>query len=254
VHKISLEGKTILLTGAARGLGYQLALAIDALGGCLLLVDRDAAGLHELSGSLASRHQAFACDLTRPDERRRLLEQLAPGEKIDMLINCAGVGSHSRLDQLTLDEIETVMQVNALAPLELITALSPLELVVNIGSVAGEMQLPSMSLYSASKSALHSFTRSLQLEGVPVLLVILGPLRGTDFIRSIRHPRTGQPVWYRNLDLDAKTAAHEIVHAIQSGKERLVLPRWYPWIFAVSAWLMPLAKKLGISRAIQRRA
>ena len=161
-------------------------------------------------------------------------------QKVDILVNCAGIGSHSQLSQLTVDEIGRVMQVNTLAPLELIAGLSPLELVVNIGSVAGEMNLPSMSLYAASKTSIHAFTRSIKLEGMQTLLVILGPLRGTDFAQSIAHPRTGQPNWYRQLDLPVETAARLIVRAMKRGQSQLVAPWWYRIVFFLARWIMPL--------------
>jgi short-subunit dehydrogenase len=137
------------------------------------------------------------------------------------------------------------MQVNTLAPLELIAGLSPLELIVNIGSVAGEMNLPSMSLYAASKTSAHAFTRSIQLEGARTLLVILGPLRGTDFVRSISHPRTGQPNWYRQLDLPVETATRLIVRAMQRGKSQLVAPWWYSIIFMLARIFSPLIRAFG---------
>ena len=146
------------------------------------------------------------------------------------------------MNQLTVDEIERVMQVNTLAPLELIAGLSPLELIVNIGSVAGEMNLPSMSLYAASKTSVHAFTRSIQLEGARTLLVILGPLRGTDFAQSIAHPRTGQPNWYRRLDLPVETAARLIVQAMQRGQSQLVAPWWYRIVFLLARIFSPLIR------------
>jgi short-subunit dehydrogenase len=115
-------------------------------------------------------------------------------------------------------------------------------LVVNIGSVAGEMNLPSMSLYAASKTAVHAFTRAIQLEGVRTLLVILGPLRGTDFVQSIAHPRTGQPNWYRQLDLPVATATTRIVKAIKQEKRQLIAPWWYRIIFPLSRIFSPLVR------------
>jgi short-subunit dehydrogenase len=144
-----------------------------------------------------------------------------------------------------VDEIEHVMQVNTLAPLELIAGLAPLELVINIGSVAGEMNLPYMSLYAASKTSVHAFTRSIQLEGARTLLVILGPLRGTDFAQSIAHPRTGQPNWYRRLDLPVEKAAGLIVQAMQREKSQLVAPWWYRVAFTLTRWLAPLVGVFG---------
>jgi uncharacterized protein len=230
---MNLRGKHILITGAARGLGSELALLLEKEGCSLILVDRDEIRLGDA--------RTHTCDLSDLSQRKRLIEDLRT-EKIDILVNCAGIGSHSQLDQLTVDEVERVMQVNALAPLELIAGLSPLELAVDIGSVAGEMNLPSMSLYSASKSAVHAFTRCIHLEGARTLLVILGPLRGTGFAQSIAHPRTGQPNWYRQLDLPAETAARLIVRAMKQGRSQLVAPWWYRIVFVLVRWLAPLIR------------
>lgn len=226
---MDLQGKHILITGAARGLGRELAVLLEKEGCALTLVDRDPFSF--------SSARILTCDLADFSQRRRLLNEAG---KIDILINCAGLGSHSQLKQLTVDEVERVMQVNALAPLELIAGLSPLELVVNIGSVAGEMVLPSMSLYAAGKSALHAFSRSIQLEGAQTLLVILGPLRGTDFAQSIAHPRTGQPGWYRRLDLPVETVATLIVEAMKRGQGQLVAPGWYRLVIPLAQALNPL--------------
>jgi short-subunit dehydrogenase len=228
---MDLRNKHILITGAAHGLGQELATLLEKESCSLTLVDRDPVSL--------TNTQTYTCDLSNLSQRRKLIEDLR-AEKIDILINCAGIGSHSQLRQLTVDEIERVMQVNTLVPLELIAGLSPLELVVNIGSVAGEMNLPSMSLYSASKSSVHAFTRCIQLEGARTLLVILGPLRGTDFVQSISHPRTGQPNWYRQLDLPVETAARLIVRAMKRGQSQLVAPWWYRVVFVLVRWLAPL--------------
>jgi short-subunit dehydrogenase len=234
---MELKGKTILITGAARGLGQELANLLEKEDCSLILVDRDTIPfLHA---------QTFTCDLSDLSQRRALIEELRASQKVDILINCAGIGSHSRLNQLTIDEIERVMQVNTLVPLELIASLSPLELIVNIGSVSGEMDLPSMSLYAASKSSVHAFTRSIQLEGERTLLAILGPLCGTDFAQSIAHPHTGQPDWYRRLDLPVETAARLIVRAMKRGQKQLVAPWWYQVIFVLARIFSPLIGVFG---------
>jgi short-subunit dehydrogenase len=235
---MELRNKTILITGAAHGLGRELADLLNTEKCRLLLVDRDA-----ISSAKFENAQTLICDLSDLLQRKRLIQEV--NGKTDILINCAGIGSHSALSQLSVDEIERVLQVNTLAPLELIAGLSPLELVVNIGSVAGEMSLPSMSLYAASKASVHAFTRSIAFEGTKTLLVILGPLRGTDFTQSIQHPRTGQPKWYRDLDLDAATAAREIVQAMQRGREQLVLPRWYRIVVIILRLAAPLIRIFG---------
>lgn len=231
---MNLQGKTVLVTGAARGLGRELAKLLDDEGCRLVLVDRE-----NIQAASFQKAQSFVCDLSKLEERKKIFEDAG---KVDILINCAGIGSHSKLSQLSTEEIERVMQVNALAPLELIAELSPLDLVVNIGSVAGEMSLPSMSLYAASKTALHTFTRAIQIEGQRTLLAILGPLRGTEFARSIEHPRSGQPAWYRRLDLPVEEAARLIVGGIKRRQSQIVAPGWYRVVFALWKIYSPLAR------------
>lgn len=263
---MNLTNKTILLTGAANGLGRALSLLLDGLGGLLVLVDRDAPGLASLQSELTRPSRAIPCDLADFAERKKLIEQLTgsstatfmlPPEmqdescgtntKVDILINCAGIGSHSTLAQMSVDEVERVMQVNALAPLELIAGLAPLELVVNIGSVAGEMRLPSIALYAAGKSAQHAFTRCIALEGTRTLLVVLGPLGGTGFAGSIANPRVGQPEWYRRLDLPVQRAARLIVEAMKRGRKELVAPGWYRLVFVGARAFAPLIRLMKIA-------
>jgi short-subunit dehydrogenase len=260
---LKLEGQTALITGAASGLGRELALALAAQGCGLYLVDRDLAGLRDLQ-----RHhpdnmlRVFGCDLADPAQRAGLIAALtseAPG--LNLLINCAGIGSHSSLRQLSPGEVHDILQVNTLAAMELTAGLYPLlaqgpaGCIVNIGSTAGEVAVPSMGAYCASKAALHAFSRSItaELAGTRVrcLLVILGSLRATGFAQSIRHPMTGQPGWYRRLDSRPADAAQAIVAAIQRGQSELIYPKWYGqvlWAARMCSALLPLMTKTGYRR------
>ncbi|GAB4504445.1 MAG: SDR family oxidoreductase [Anaerolineales bacterium] len=255
---MNLAHKTVLLTGAAHGLGRELAHLLDREGCSLYLVDRDTPGLDTVKAALTSPAVTLTCDLADPAQRRALIAAFASQtDRLDILIHCAGVGSHSRLTQMSVDEVERVMQVNALAPLELTVGLRPLlpadGLIVHIGSVAGELRLPSMGLYAASKAALHTFSESIALEGVRTLLVILGALRGTDFVRSIEHPHRGQPGWYRRLDVPVETASRHIVRAMKRGQSRLVLPRWYPVVFFLTRLFYPAMKSLSFCNYLPKR-
>lgn len=249
---MNLSGKTVFITGATKGLGRALALKLDAKGCQLLLVARDTALLAALQQALQTPgSQYFSCDLSDSDARARLAEQILDVRPhLDLLIHCAGVGSHSKLDQLTAEEIRLVLQVNTLAPLELTAKLLPLlppgkpAGIVAIGSLAGELTIPGMSLYSASKAALHAFSRAVGFELADKdhfsLLVILGALRGTRFMESIRHPAESQRGWYRRLDTEPTEAAALIIRAIEQRRSRLVIPAWYGVLLSLSRLLAPL--------------
>ena len=251
---MNLHGKTVLLTGASKGLGRALATQLDTKGCRLLLVARDTARLVSLQQALQTPgSRQFPCDLGDENGRSHLIEQLFETEtRIDLLIHCAGIGSHSNLNQLTAEEIQLLLAVNTIAPLELTAALLPLlpadqpASIVAIGSVAGELTLPGMSLYSASKAALHTFSRAVGMElahqGHFSLLVVLGALRDTHFGESIRHPAKGQPGLYRRLDVYPEHAAALIIRAVEEQRSFLVIPGWYRLLLTFNRLLFPLTQ------------
>ncbi|MFZ6029480.1 MAG: SDR family NAD(P)-dependent oxidoreductase [Chloroflexota bacterium] len=254
---MQLSGKTIFLTGAASGLGRELALQLDQAGCYMLLADRNAAQLADVCAQLANPAQPFVCDLSQADERKTLmadLDELATRKNIHIsaLVHCAGIGSHAALEVMTTEEVNQVLQVNTVAPLELTAGLKSLLKpgepggIVFIGSVAGEMTTPSMGLYSASKAALHAFARATSLElavnGHFTLLVILGALKNTRFAASIRNPATHQPGWYRRLDADPRLVAAKIIQAMRKERNTLVYPAWYNLVFFLSRSFAPLTR------------
>jgi short-subunit dehydrogenase len=251
---MNLHGKTVLLTGASKGLGRALATQLDAKGSRLLLIARDTAKLTTLQDSFqTSGSRQFPCDLSVQESRTELIRQLLAAEsRIDVMIHCAGIGSHSKLNQLTTEEIQMVVAVNTIAPIELTAELRPLlparepTSIVNIGSVAGDLTMPGMSLYSASKAALHSFSRAiaqeLAHENYTCLLVVLGALRNTQFGESIRHPASKQPSAYRKLDVDPAQAAARIIKGIEQQHAYVVIPSWYRPLLSLNRILFPLTK------------
>lgn len=254
VNPLNLLGKTAFLTGASKGLGRELAFQLDARGCRLLLVARSVAKLDSLITELDTPgSRPFPCDLSDVNARSQLVQQVQAAEqRLDLIIHCAGIGSHSRLDQLTAEEINLLLQLDTIAPLELTAALLPLlppgeaAGIVNIGSIAGELITPGMSLYSAGKTALHSFSRAAGIElaaqGHFSLLVILGALKGTNFSQALRHPAQGQPGWYRKLDVDAAAAAARITQAIEQERSQLVMPGWYSAVLFLSRLLAPITQ------------
>jgi short-subunit dehydrogenase len=266
VKEMNLKGKTVLLTGASKGLGRALATGLDAYGCRLLLVARSADKLDSLLNDLRTPGScSFPCDLSDPDARDQLIETIISSEPhLDLLILNAGIGSHSRLDQLTTAEVREVLQLNTLAPLELTAGLQHLLCseqalprdepsgIVFIGSLAGDLAIPGMSLYSASKAALHTFSRAVDIESAAhdcfSLLVILGAIRGTNFGDSIRNPRSGPRLrgdWYRRLDMNVDQAASRIIRAIQQQKSQLVIPGWYGGLLQLSRLLTPLTRAVA---------
>ena len=261
---MNLAGRTALLTGASTGLGRELALALDARGCRLLLVARSTDRLEELQGQLRTPgSRLHAADLSDAQSRAGLVHTIFQQEsRLDLIIHNAGLGSHSRLDQCDAEEVQRLFQLNTVAPLMLTAELQRLlprgepAGIVHIGSVAGELITPGMSLYSASKHGLHAFSRAIAIElaadGHFSLLVILGAVAGTSFGQGLSHPIEGQPGWYRRLDLDPRDVAARIVRAIEGERSQLVLPGWYRPLLAASKLLAPVTRRLS-ARVYRRR-
>lgn len=174
--------RVTLITGAASGLGWQLARACHARGDALLLTDIDATGLTARLAELGeARTHGVAGDITDADLHRRLIEACKVRfGRLDLLINNAGITHRSPTVTTAPAVFRKVMAVDYHAPLELTLAALPLlrescGQVVAIGSMAGWMPLLGRAGYCAAKSALGQAFEVLRAEisrdGIGLLMV-----------------------------------------------------------------------------------
>lgn len=184
----ALSGKRAILTGASGGIGRALAAALVKAGARVALASRNAGALESLADQLrAAGGEAIvvATDVTRPEERARLVETtVGQFGGLDLLINCAGIGSWGHFATSTPEIMRQVMEVNFFAPVELTrTAMPHLtngndSAVVNITSMCGRKGMPAWSEYSASKFALVGMSEALRGEfarfDVDVITVVPG--------------------------------------------------------------------------------
>jgi short-subunit dehydrogenase len=186
-------GRAAVLTGAASGIGEQLAHGLAARGSDLVLVDRDALRLDAVAEQIRAAHpgrtvEALVADLAERAEVIRLAEGIAERHpELGLLVNNAGMALGGRFDQLDLDQFERVMAVNFTAPLLLIHHLLPAlsatpgSHLVNVSSLYGLIAPPGQSAYSASKFALRGLSEVLRSEllesGIGVTTVHPGGVR-----------------------------------------------------------------------------
>ena len=164
---------SILLTGAAGGIGSVIAEYFAANGCRLLLTDLDNPALGALARKLQSTHggeiQTVAADLTSGDGRQ-LIADKARGFKIDVLINSAGYNRFGLLEDINDSDIERLFSINIIAPILLSKALIPWlstresAHIVNIGSTFGSIGYAGFASYSASKFSLRGFSEALRRE------------------------------------------------------------------------------------------
>jgi short-subunit dehydrogenase len=186
-------GRTAVLTGAASGIGEQLAYGLAGRGSDLVLVDVDAVRLREVADRIDRVHpgrsvQTLVADLADRAAVDDLATQvLAEHPALGLLINNAGMALGGRFDQVTVEEFEQVMNVNFRAPVLLTHALLPAlkaapgAHLVNVSSLFGLIAPAGQSAYSASKFALRGLSQVLHAEladdGIGVTTVHPGGIR-----------------------------------------------------------------------------
>jgi short-subunit dehydrogenase len=174
--RYAFAGRTAVLTGAASGIGEQLAHGLAARGSGLVLIDRDAARLDAVAERIRKEQpdlpvEALVVDLADRDAvtgTARDIRARHPG--IGLLVNNAGIALGGMFEHLTVAEFESVLDVNFRAPVLLVHELLPALLavpgshLVNVSSLYGLIAPPGQSAYSASKFALRGFSEVLRGE------------------------------------------------------------------------------------------
>jgi NAD(P)-dependent dehydrogenase (short-subunit alcohol dehydrogenase family) len=161
------SGKTILVTGATSGIGYQLCLDLLKDGARLIAVGRNQERLAELSRQ-SSDVRTIEIDLADFD---MYSSSFALGEKIDGLVHCAGIYETTLLRFFSIKKHEDIMRINVTAPLVLIAQLTKSRSfntgasIVLLSSILGPVTgLIGSTSYAASKAALVGCTKTLALE------------------------------------------------------------------------------------------
>jgi NAD(P)-dependent dehydrogenase (short-subunit alcohol dehydrogenase family) len=169
-----LDGKSVLVTGAARGIGAAIAEAVVDEGGAVALLDIDPAGA-ETATRLAERGPAqfFPCDVRSREAVERAVadaEQALGG--FDGLVNNAGVNAYFDAVAMTEEDWDTVFAVDLKAAWLLAKAVLPRLIerrgaIVNISSIQARLTIRGFFPYAAAKAGLEGLTRSLALDYAP---------------------------------------------------------------------------------------
>jgi NAD(P)-dependent dehydrogenase (short-subunit alcohol dehydrogenase family) len=181
-----LEGLRALVTGATSGIGRAVAHELGWHGAEVVVHGRDAArgsAMVETITADGGKARFVAADLSDLAELDDLVEQVGP---VDILVNNAGISWFGRTADLEVVTFDRLFAANVRAPYFLVAALAPKMAargggsIVNIGSMAGQVGMPGLGAYSATKGALASMTRSWAAEYSPAAVrvnaVAAGPV------------------------------------------------------------------------------
>ena len=182
-----LTGRVALITGASRGLGRAMAIALASQGAKLALVSRDLEHLNitaQAVRDLGAEAEVFRTNVTDEQEVRKLehdvLERFGA---VHILVNNAGINVRKNVPDFTLDEWRSVMDTNLTSVFLLCRSFIPqmqnlgYGRIINMSSIMGHVSLPGRAAYSASKTGLLGLTRALALElaGTGVTAVAISP-------------------------------------------------------------------------------
>jgi len=167
---VGVRDQNILLTGAAGGIGRQLAVRLAELGAHLALVDANEEVLKEVGADI-QHSKIIVGDLSSHEGCMAIADaaRQALGH-IDILINLAGMMSFSCFEDEDVDVMERIIQVNLLGAMRLTRSILPAMLerdqgrIINVGSVFGSIGFAYFTAYSASKFGLRGFSEALRRE------------------------------------------------------------------------------------------
>ena len=255
-------GKTVVVTGAAGGLGRALCLRFAAAGARIVALDRDAAVLGTLTFPQGTAALRLGCDVSDEEDCvRAMAEARRAFGGIDLLINNAGITHRSAFAATRPEVIRRVMAVNFFGALHCTQAaledlLVRRGMVIAVSSVAGFAPLVARTGYAASKHALHGFFDSLRTEvepsGVKVLLVC--PSFIQTGIEKNALAGDGGPVRHPQSIVGGRStpeAMAERIFRAAEGEQRLLLPdrisrlSWWVSRLAPRIYARLMMKKLG---------
>ena len=189
MHDKKLSGRTALITGASKGLGKAMALALSAAGARVGLVSRNREQLNQVAVEIekaGGEAYAFVADVTRETEVTALEKEFtATCGRLHILINNAGINIRKQITEFTLAEWSSVIDTNLTSVFLMCRAFVPdmkgagYGRIINMTSIMSHVSIAGRTAYSSSKTALLGLTRALALEladdGITVNGISPGP-------------------------------------------------------------------------------
>lgn len=243
---MTISGRVVLITGASEGIGAACAEAFRSRGARLSLTARNAGRLSQVGGPGVV---FTAGDLTRAEIREQAIQRtLDAYGRLDILINNAGCGLYGPSWSNSPVEVAKLWELNVLAPLALTQLAVPIMqrqgsgMVVNVGSIAGKVTLPWMTVYSASKAALGALTAGLRMELASSKIHTMTVCPGYVQTGFQQHALSGGPPAAvrsaRRFAITPERCAADIVRGVERNARTVVTP-WVCWFMVAAERMLP---------------
>jgi NAD(P)-dependent dehydrogenase (short-subunit alcohol dehydrogenase family) len=227
---LDFAGRSVLITGASRGLGLEIARQLGREGARLTLVARGGERLEQAATSLRSTTAEVLAQPAEVGDPAQMEGAVAAAVArfggLDVLINNAGMVGLGRATEIPLERYETAMAVHFWGPLHAMRAALPHlrrsanGRVVNVTAIEGRVGLPRLAPHAASKGALAAFSLCLRAEWVRENVWVTTVCPG-----AIRSGPSSWPVLRTpGISIDVARAARQVIRACRRGDAELVLP------------------------------
>lgn len=170
-YDLNLFDKVAVVTGGTSGIGYEIAKMLAYKGATVVIIGRNNQ-IHEMANAIGPKASGYTVDITKTAQIRRAVDNIIKQNgKIDILCNCAGIGSGKPAVDISEEEFMHVLDVNLKSAFVMAQCIGRIMIesgkggrIINIASDAGVVAVKDHVAYSASKAGLISVTRTLALE------------------------------------------------------------------------------------------
>jgi short-subunit dehydrogenase len=252
-----------MITGASAGIGRETARSLAAIGIRVVLAARRKERLDHLAAELQNKGGKalpVVADVSRePDVDNLFREALDHYGRIDYLINNAGSGLYSSVEDTTPEQMERIWRNNFMSTFYCIRNVIPVMKrqksghILTVSSMAGMRGTPMNGAYCATKFAQIGLMDSLrrELKGIHCTIVLPGPTK-TEFIERTENPSRSD-VRHKGWIQDPADVANAIVHAIEKPSARVVTQKFGRTLLLFNAFSPGLTDWLVESSLTQRR-
>ncbi len=211
-----LKGKTVIVTGAGRGIGRAIARRLSAAGANVAIAARSERELNETRRLIARECLAVTADLTQTEDVDRLIDEaVAAYGRLDGLINNAGVAPCGPIESLEPDQFDDLVAINIRAVYLCCRAAwskmaeSGGGVIVNMSSLAAEDPFPGFAAYGGTKAFVNLFSQALHAEGHPQNIRVYCVAPGAVETQMLRGP-------FPDFPADKALDADEVATLVES--------------------------------------
>jgi NAD(P)-dependent dehydrogenase (short-subunit alcohol dehydrogenase family) len=261
----SVMGKTVFITGAARGIGAETARRLAARGANVALVGLEPEELARVAAQCGTNAAWFECDVTDWDALERAVQGAVERfGGIDVVMANAGVGPVGMTRSIDPKAFERTIEINLLGVWRTVRTCLPHVIerrgyVLVIASLAAALHSPGMAPYAASKAGAEAFANSLRSEvkhlGVDVGVGYFGFI-DTDMVRGAEaHPATGHlrretPGPLKRM-YPVSAVGQAVADGIEGRRRWITVPRWIRPLLVMRTALAPLVERASFERAAE---